>query len=300
MKNVSGPEGSVFRKKGFFIALYSCLGVVVILAGVVAFANRSIYSPYDEPTVYVGADQVDSYLAQADEEAWFRPRQTPTPVPTPAPAPAPVPITPRPPQPHEHPEPPPAPPGANVPENVPEAYVPDDYVPVYAAGYEQLYSYDEPYAGYHTDIFTPFMADAGMIWPLYGEVVMPFSMTALVFDPTFDRFSTSDNMRLAAREGDPVRAGADGKVVAIGTDFMRGNYVRIDHGNGWKTTLGQLMPTALVSEGDIVRAGQVIGGVGQPSITGSLNGTHLHMHVTHNYQPMNPYELLHARSDTEY
>ncbi|MCL1862178.1 MAG: M23 family metallopeptidase, partial [Defluviitaleaceae bacterium] len=145
------------------------------------------------------------------------------------------------------------------------------------------------------ETFEPFSEDAGMVWPVYGEVVMPFSVTSLVFDPTMDRFSTNDNLRISAREGDPVRAGADGRVVAIGSDFWRGNYVTIDHGDGWKSTVGQLMENVLVNEGEVVRTGQVIGGVGQPSMSAARTGTHSHLHITHNDQPVNPYDLLQER-----
>ena len=84
MKNTS--EAAVFRKKGFFIALYSCLGVVAVMALVVSIATRNQHDPdhmaqYQEEAVLAGADQVQSYLADADEEAWFRPRQQPTPQP---------------------------------------------------------------------------------------------------------------------------------------------------------------------------------------------------------------------------
>jgi len=256
MKNVSWPEGSIFRKKGFFIALYSCLGVVAILAVVVSFANRSPTEVYEEPSVYVGMDQVDSY--RLGEEAWFKPRETPPPQPT---APPPPRETPSPPEPT--PEPP-----------------PDPTMPPVAPVVET---------------FEPFTENCRLEWPLHGEIVMPFSITALIFDPTMDRFSTNDNLRISANAGDPVRAGADGKVIAIGTDFWRGNYVTIDHGNGWKTTTGQLMENVLVKQGDIVRAGQIIGGIGTPSISASNNGTHVHLHVTHNDLPVNPYDLLQQR-----
>ncbi|MCL2576599.1 MAG: M23 family metallopeptidase [Defluviitaleaceae bacterium] len=261
MKNVSWPEGSIFRKKGFFIALYSCLGVVAILAVVVSLANRSPTEVYEEPSVYVGMDQVDSYLDQIGEEAWFKPRQTPPPPPEPTLPPMPR-ETPSPPEPPEPLEPEPEP----VPQPTPVA-----------------------------ETFEPFTENCRLEWPLHGEIVMPFSITALIFDPTMDRFSTNDNLRISANEGDPVRVGADGRVVSIGTDFWRGNYVTIDHGNGWKTTLGQLMENVLVNEGDIVRAGQIIGGTGTPSISASNNGTHVHLHVTHNNLPVNPYDLLQSQ-----
>ncbi|MCL2223683.1 MAG: M23 family metallopeptidase [Defluviitaleaceae bacterium] len=260
MKNVSWPEGSIFRKKGFFIALYSCLGAVAILAVVVTIANRTPTGVYeDEPTVYVGADQVDSYLDQMDE-AWFRPRQTPPPEPVPTPPPREQPQPTEPPVTETEQEPEPEPPAPPPPPAV--------------------------------ETFEPFTSEDRLAWPVYGEVVMPFSVTALIFDPTMDRFSTNDNLRISAAEGDPVRAGADGRVVSIGTDFWRGNYVTIDHGNGWQTTTGQLMESVLVQEGDIVRSGQIIGGIGRPSISAANNGTHVHLHVTYNGSPMNPSDLL--------
>jgi murein DD-endopeptidase MepM/ murein hydrolase activator NlpD len=261
MKNVSEPD-SVFRKKGFFIALYSCLGVVAVLAVVVTVFTTGAPDPYDqEPTAYVGADQVDTYLNQVEEEAWFRPRQTPAPV-TPAPSQPPIP-----------PRPEPAPEAERPPEPVPEP---------------------APAPAPPPQTFEPFTEENRFVWPVYGEILMPFSITALIFDPTMDRFSTNDNIRIAGLEGDPVRAGADGRVIDIGTDFWRGNYVTIDHGNGWTSTVGQLMENALVNVGEVVRAGQVIGGIGQPAISSSLNGTHVHLHITRDEMPVNPYEFLQA------
>ena len=136
-----------------------------------------------------------------------------------------------------------------------------------------------------------------MLWPIVGEIVMPFSQTALIRDVTFGRYQTNDNMRIEGREGDPVRAVADGRVVGLGRDFFRGYYVTIDHGNGWLSTVGQLMENALVSEGDIVRGGEIIGGVGRPSDSASLLGTHTHLHITHDGVPMNPYYLLEDREE---
>jgi len=281
MKNVSWPEGSIFRKKGFFVALYSCLGLVAILAVVITVANRSpTYDYPDELAVYVGADQVPGYMDQFANDAWFRPRETPPPQPEPEPEPLPPPEPEPIPEPEPEPEPAPTPAPAPPPPAPPPAAVEP-----------------EPEPAAEAETFTPFTAEDRLAWPVYGEVLMPFSITALVFDPTMDRFSTNDNLRIAANEGDPVRAGADGQVVAIGTDFWRGNYVTIDHGNGWQSTIGQLMESVMVHEGDIVRAGQIIGGVGTPSITASTLGPHTHLYVTYQDQPIDPADLLQSIHD---
>jgi len=278
MKNTSNLKGSIFQKKGFFVALYSCLGVVAVLAMVVTVANRpqtSTELAYEqEPAVEVGAYQVESYIAGFDEEAWFRPRQTDPPTtqpPPPRPTAPPEPPLTTPPE----PEPPPTEPPQTMP---PQVEAPPTPTPQVAT-------------------FSPFTDEDRMLWPVYGETVMPFSITALIYDPTLDQFRTNDNLRIAAYEGDPVRAGADGRVVAVGRNARQGNYITIDHGNGWIATYGQLMDYAMVSTGDIVRSGQIIGGVGQPSIFGSAHGTHVHLRIERDQQPINPYYVLMARSD---
>jgi len=289
MKNIPGLGGNTFRKKGFFIALYSCLGVVAVLALVVTIANRppnqefAYESPNpQEETHPVGADQVETYLAGADEEAWFRPRQqAPQPEPTPSPPPGPPPEPRQPVPPAQPPQPPPEqqtePTTEPPPEPTPPPTPTTEYVPA-------------------PTTFTPFSEGDYMAWPVYGETVMPFSAHALIYDPTLDQFRTNDNLRIAAEEGAPVRAGAYGRVIAVGRNMRQGNYVTIDHGNGWVATYGQLMENLLVSEGDIVSSGQVIGGVGQPSIFGSANGTHVHLRIERDDVPINPYYVLAARN----
>jgi len=290
MKSTPDSE-SVFRKKGFFIALYSCLGVVAVLAVVITFANRAQtpqgteFAYEQEDAVPVGADDVESYLAGIDQEAWFRPRQTDPPTSPPV-SPPESPTSPRdrPPAPESLPHPSsdeaiedPTEPPTEPPQ--PEAAEPD------------------PAPAPQIVTFEPFTDDDRLQWPLYGETVMPFSVTSLIYDPTLDQFRTNDNLRIAANEGDPVRAGADGRVIAVGRNVRQGNYVTIDHGNGTIVTLGQLMDEKLVGEGEIVRAGQIIGGVGQPSIFGSGNGPHVHLQLKRDNLAVDPYYWLTARSD---
>ena len=287
MKNTtSGPEDSIFRKKGFFIALYSCLGAVAVLALVITIANFGQPSfqadDYDQDAAPVGAYDVEPYLAQVDEEAWFRPRPTPPPTPTAAPR-----ETPRPTPPTVRPTDPPV---SEIVTPEPEA-VARTPEPEPAAEVEP-----EPVAP-QPEAFAPFTDDAELLWPVEGEILMHFSMDALVYDPTLVQFRTNDDLRIAADEGAHVQAGAEGRVLAIGSNVVRGSYVKIDHGNGFIATYGQLAADKLVSVGDIVRAGQIIGTVGEPSIFGTLHGNHVNLHITRNDEPINPYTLLVALGD---
>jgi len=139
--------------------------------------------------------------------------------------------------------------------------------------------------------------DDRMVWPVIGDITMDFSPNVMAFDPTFAGFRTNDDIRIAAQEGTPVRAGADGRVAAIGHSVNYGHYVMLDHGNGWMARYGQLMEAAMVSVGEVVRAGQVIGGVGQPAVFGTMLGTHFNFRITHDGIAVNPHSVLEARAE---
>lgn len=72
--------------------------------------------------------------------------------------------------------------------------------------------------------------------------------------------------------GEPVRAAARGIVRIVDSFFLGGNVIYIDHGAGLVTAYLHLSEQ-LVSEGETVEAGQVIGRVGA---TGRVTGPHLH------------------------
>ena len=144
--------------------------------------------------------------------------------------------------------------------------------------------------------FPPLGDDAQLLWPVEGEIAMRFSMDTLILDPTLVQYRTNDNLRISANEGDYVRAGAYGQVLSVGHNVVRGHYVKIDHGNDWTAIYGQLANNIFVGVGDIVRAGQPLGTVGQPSMFGYMHGPHVHLHVTRGDVPVNPYELLVARN----
>lgn len=75
--------------------------------------------------------------------------------------------------------------------------------------------------------------------------------------------------------GTPVHAPNAGRVVAARDLFFSGNTVMIDHGAGLFSQLAHLSRID-VQEGEMVRAGQVVGLVGA---TGRVTGAHLHWGV---------------------
>ena len=86
---------------------------------------------------------------------------------------------------------------------------------------------------------------------------------------------------IVAPAGTPIIAADSGKIEYAGWHnhpYGYGNYVIIDHGNGWKTLYGHMSAFA-VSTGEAVKAGQVIGYVGN---TGYSFGNHCHFEMYYN------------------
>jgi murein DD-endopeptidase MepM/ murein hydrolase activator NlpD len=129
-------------------------------------------------------------------------------------------------------------------------------------------------------------------WPLHGEIIMNFSDDNLVYDKTLEQYRTNDSISLAAKIGEQVKASADGVVKLITKTPEDGNIVIIDHGDTWNTVYSQLQDNILVSEGDDIKRGQIIGGVGFPTKYEVLLGNHLGFKVMHNDICVNPVDFL--------
>jgi murein DD-endopeptidase MepM/ murein hydrolase activator NlpD len=108
---------------------------------------------------------------------------------------------------------------------------------------------------------------AGRITSRYGYRVHPV---------TKRRESFHCGLDIAAKEGTPVRASADGIVVKA--EYLRNGYgklVIIEHEKELSTYYGHLSEIGVV-KGQKVRRGEIIGAVGR---TGNATGAHLHFEV---------------------
>lgn len=93
---------------------------------------------------------------------------------------------------------------------------------------------------------------------------------------------------IAGMVGTPIRAAADGTVVAAGRRAGYGLTIIIDHDYGRRTLYGHLSRIQ-VKVGQRVTKGQVIGAMGS---TGLSTGPHLHYEVHVNGRPVNPLNYL--------
>ncbi len=93
---------------------------------------------------------------------------------------------------------------------------------------------------------------------------------------------------ISAPLGTPVAATNDGVVRLTVDHFFSGKGLFLDHGLGFYSMYFHLSEV-LVKDGDVVKAGQIVGKVGA---TGRATGPHLHWGIKLNGARVNPYSLL--------
>jgi len=114
-----------------------------------------------------------------------------------------------------------------------------------------------------------------LAWPLKGVLYGRFGIRAGV---------RHDGIDIAAPEGSPISAAADGTVLFVGEQSGYGNVVILRHDNGLVTVYAHAS-VVLVKEGAHVSRGQPVARVGQ---TGRTTGPHLHFEVREGVKPKNP------------
>lgn len=106
-----------------------------------------------------------------------------------------------------------------------------------------------------------------------------------------DLWGTEDfhlGIDLACACGTEIRAFAAGQVVISDYHYSYGNYVLVDHGNGFATLYAHMNERACYV-GQAVQAGDTLGYVG---MTGSASGYHLHFETRENGEVDNPRNYL--------
>lgn len=131
-----------------------------------------------------------------------------------------------------------------------------------------------------------------VVQPLEGEVVTAFSVDELLYSPTMDDWRIHDGVDIAAQEGDSVVSASAGTVLSVTEDALLGTTVVIDHGNGVEATYASLQTGPVVTAGEEVSAGQIIGTVGTTAASEAAQGPHLHFSVTKDGDAMDPNEFL--------
>ncbi|NMB74005.1 MAG: peptidoglycan DD-metalloendopeptidase family protein [Myxococcales bacterium] len=118
------------------------------------------------------------------------------------------------------------------------------------------------------------LRDCGHISSAFGYRTDPFTG-----QPQFH-----NGIDIAAPEGQPFTALASGRVVQAGENGGLGLSVTVRHADGSEAVYGHLK-AARVQCGDLVRAGQPLGEIGQ---SGRSTGPHLHLEVRRHGRSLDP------------
>jgi septal ring factor EnvC (AmiA/AmiB activator) len=123
-----------------------------------------------------------------------------------------------------------------------------------------------------------------LIWPVYGKIVRGFGV---ISDKRGIKL-TNPGIDIEIGYGEEVKAAAAGNVIYVSWLRGYGQFIILDHGDGYYTLYANLSDIS-VETGDAVVAGQVIARAGD---TGSLEGSKLHFEVRHKKEQLNPLEWL--------
>ena len=133
---------------------------------------------------------------------------------------------------------------------------------------------------------------AAWVWPVSGELEREYTVDALAYDVTMADWRTHDGIDVAAEAGAVVRAAADGTVESVEQDELYGTTVTISHEGGVKTVYSNLAETPTVKVGDSVKAGDIIGSVGDTAICEIGEPAHLHFAMSRDGRSVDPLMYL--------
>ena len=137
--------------------------------------------------------------------------------------------------------------------------------------------------------FTPAPSSENFIFPLPtnigSRVTSPYGYR---YHPVTGVYKLHNGVDFAAYAGRPIYASKSGKVTTATYSNAWGNYVVINHGDGYSTLYAH-MTNYIVSYGQYVEQGQTIGYVGS---TGYSTGPHLHFTIFYNGETVNPSDYV--------
>lgn len=130
-------------------------------------------------------------------------------------------------------------------------------------------------------------SSSGFIYPLAssGYITDAYGYR---YHPIYGYYSFHTGVDFAVGQGTPIYASKSGTVTVASYGKANGNYVTINHNDGYTSTYCH-MTNYIVSVGQYVSQGEVIGYVGS---TGYSTGPHMHFEITYGGANVNPMDYV--------
>jgi len=152
-------------------------------------------------------------------------------------------------------------------------------------------------------VSSPIQEGRGAEWvrPIMSSVTSNYGMRR--HPVTGEATKMHEGTDYQGKMGDPIKAAGDGVVQLMSSLPGYGNVVYLNHANGYQTRYAHMSAFAPMSVGQHVKAGQVIGAVGN---TGIGTGPHLHFEVRKGWslankdtKPENPEVFFNSQSEMQ-
>ena len=124
--------------------------------------------------------------------------------------------------------------------------------------------------------------------PLSGKIIKNHSGGELVKYEALGEWRTHDGIDIAADAGSEIKACADGKILSVKNDPLWGTVVEIQHAGNIISIYGGLEQEVPVKAGDEVKAGDVIGILGETNLAETDMDSHLHFSMKENGKFIDP------------
>ena len=136
-----------------------------------------------------------------------------------------------------------------------------------------------------------FDAHSQMLWPVEGNIIIPFDMESTVYYSTLDEYKTSPGIVIQSSKGTAIKAAASGVITKIDKQEELGLCMKQAVGNDYIATYGQITNPE-VEVGDYVEAGQVIAYVAKPSKYYSKEGDNLYFSLAKKNKKVDPFKHI--------
>lgn len=139
------------------------------------------------------------------------------------------------------------------------------------------------------------------VWvrPTAGEVLAAFSGDELVYQETFGDWRVHAGTDYAGSSGTRVYAVAEGTVDTVEKDALWGTCITLSLSDGRKAVYKGLADKTKVKTGATVKAGDVIGTVGESIPAEDAQGAHLHFEMVDGDSKVDPESILGGETQTK-